>query len=238
MVIGIENKFIHFCIMITEDKKSLQVIIFDDNINVRESIGLLLSTTDNMHLAAAFDSCKNMLADIESINPDIVLMDIDMPQISGIDGVKLLRTKFPALPVLMLTGFEDDEKVFASLCAGANGYVLKNASMQSLIQYINEVYHGGAPMTPVIARKVLNRFTKLQPAQMQNEDYNLSSREKDVLQLLVKGKSYKMIADELNISYETVHSHIRKIYQKLQVNSVGEAVSKTISKNILRTVFF
>lgn len=221
--------------MPSNEKEILNIIIFDDNINVRESIGLLLSTTINMKLAAAFDSCKNLLADIESISPDIVLMDIDMPMISGIDAVKLLRTKYPDLPVLMLTGFEDDEKVFASLCAGANGYVLKNATMQSLIQYINEVHNGGAPMTPVIARKVLNQFTKLQPAQMQNEDYNLSSREKDVLQLLVKGKSYKMIADELNISYETVHSHIRKIYQKLQVNSVGEAVSKTISKNILRT---
>ncbi|MEO8146037.1 MAG: response regulator transcription factor [Bacteroidia bacterium] len=224
--------------MIKEDKKLLSIIIFDDNINVRESIGLLLSTTDNMMLVGAFDSCKNMLADIESANPDIVLMDIDMPVITGIDAVKLLRTRFPALPVLMLTGFEDDEKVFASLCAGANGYVLKNANMQSLIQYINEVYHGGAPMTPVIARKVLNQFTKLQPAQIKNEDYNLSSREKDVLQLLVKGKSYKMIADELNISYETVHSHIRRIYQKLQVNSVGEAVSKTISRNILHTFLF
>jgi len=224
--------------MPSNEKEILNIIIFDDNINVRESIGLLLSTTNNMKLAAAFDSCKNLLADIESVNPDIVLMDIDMPMITGIDAVKLLRTKFPALPVLMLTGFEDDEKVFASLCAGANGYVLKNANIQSLIQYINEVHSGGAPMTPAIARKVLNQFTKLQPAQMQNEDYNLSSREKDVLQLLVKGKSYKMIADELNISYETVHSHIRKIYQKLQVNSVGEAVSKTISKNILRTFLF
>ena len=110
--------------------------------------------------------------------------------------------------------------------------------MQSLIQYINEVYHGGAPMTPVIARKVLTQFAKIQPVKQPDENYNLSSREKDVLQLLVKGKSYKMIADELNLSYETVHSHIRKIYQKLQVNSVGEAVSKTISKNILRTYLF
>lgn len=215
-------------------QKPLRVIIFDDNVNVRESISLLLSTTENMELVADFDSCKNMITDIETSKPDIILMDIDMPVLTGIDGVKLLRTKFPELPVLMLTGFEDDEKVFASLCAGANGYVLKNANMESLIQYINEVYNGGAPMTPVIARKVLNQFTKLQPEQASNEDYNLSSREKEVLQLLVKGKSYKMIADELNVSYETVHSHIRRIYQKLQVNSVGEAVSKTISKNILK----
>ncbi len=222
--------------MMSENK--LQIIIFDDNVNVRESIALLLSTTDNMKLSAAFDSCSNLIQDIEEINPDIILMDIDMPELSGIDAVKLLRTRFPSLPVLMLTGFEDDEKVFASLCAGANGYILKNANMTSLIQYINEVHSGGAPMTPVIARKVLNQFTKLQPAQLQNEDYNLSSREKEVLQHLVKGKSYKMIAAELNINYETVHSHIKKIYQKLQVSSVGEAVSKTINQQILKSLTF
>lgn len=220
------------------DSKLLRIIIFDDNINVRESIALLLSTTDNMELVSASDSCKNLIADIENTKPDVILMDIDMPLMTGIDAVKLLRSRFPDLPVLMLTGFEDDEKVFASLCAGANGYVLKNANMESLIQYINEVHSGGAPMTPVIARKVLSQFAKLQPVKQQNEEYNLSSREKDVLQLLVKGKSYKMIAGELNISYETVHSHIRKIYQKLQVNSVGEAVSKTISRKILSTFFF
>ena len=221
-----------------QPQKPLRIIIFDDNINVRESIELLLSTTDNMQLIAAYENCKNLISNIGNSKPDIVLMDIDMPILNGIDGVKLLRTKFPELPVLMLTGFEDDEKVFASLCAGANGYVLKNINMESLINYINEVHNGGAPMTPVIARKVLNQFTKLQPAQASSEEYNLSSREKDVLQLLVKGKSYKMIADELNISYETVHSHIRRIYQKLQVNSLGEAISKTISGNLLRTFAF
>lgn len=224
--------------MQTDKSKILRVIIFDDNVNVRESIALLLSTTENMQLTASFENCKQLITDIEKTNPDVVLMDIDMPVFNGIDGVRLLRTKFPDLPVLMLTGFEDDEKVFNSLCAGANGYVLKNANMESLIQYINEVHAGGAPMTPVIARKVLNQFTKFQPATTTDESYNLSVREKDVLQLLVKGKSYKMIADELNISYETVHSHIRKIYQKLQVNSVGEAVSKTLSKNILRSFIF
>lgn len=217
-----------------KEKNRLRIIIFDDNINVRESIEMLLSTTDNMQLVGSFDGCKNLLADIESKKPDVILMDIDMPLLTGIDAVRLLRTKFSDIPVLMLTGFEDDEKVFASLCAGANGYVLKNASMLSLIQYIEEVFNGGAPMTPVIARKVLNQFAKVQPSQIQSEEYNLSTREKDVLQLLVKGKSYKMIADVLSISYETVHSHIRRIYQKLQVNSVGEAVSKTITQKILR----
>jgi DNA-binding NarL/FixJ family response regulator len=220
--------------MDSEKSKTLRLVIFDDNINVRESIELLLSTTENMKLVAAYDSCQNILQQIENNQPDVVLMDIDMPILNGVEAVKLLRTKFLELPVLMLTGFEDDEKVFDSLCAGANGYILKNANMDLLINYINEVYSGGVPMTPIIARKVLTQFTKLQPTQFESEEYNLSNREKDVLHLLVKGKSYKMIASDLNISYETVHSHIRKIYQKLHVNSVGEAVSKTISQKILR----
>jgi DNA-binding NarL/FixJ family response regulator len=177
-----------------------------------------------------------LLKDIAATKPDVVIMDIDMPGVNGIEGVTKLRVKYPELPVLMLTGFEDDEKVFNSICAGANGYVLKNASMESLISQIEEVHQGGAPMTPVIARKVLNKFSKIHPPSKpvsEDDVLQLSSREYDVLNLLVKGKSYKMIASELNVSYETVHSHIKKLYQKLQVNSVGEAVSKTLTKNIL-----
>ncbi|MBP6512763.1 MAG: response regulator transcription factor [Bacteroidia bacterium] len=216
----------------------LRIIIFDDNYNMRESIELLLSTTENMLLVAGFESCKNLLSDIEQTKPDVIIMDIDMPLMTGIEAVKKIRSINTEIPILMLTGFEDDDKVFNSLCAGANGYILKNAKMESLIHYIEDVHGGGAPMTPIIARKVLNQFAKIQPEQHVKEEYFLSNREKDVLQLLVKGKSYKMIADDLNISYETVHSHIRKIYQKLQVNSVGEAVSKTISRNILKSIFF
>lgn len=214
--------------------KPLRVICFDDNKNIRDSVSLLLSTTGNIKMIAGFDSCKNLLQDIEREKPDVIIMDIDMPEINGVQAVEILRKQYPNLPVMMLTGFEDDEKVFSSLCAGANGYILKNTKMDSLINQIQEVYEGGAPMTPLIARKVLNQFAKMQPQKTPDENYNLSNREKDVLHLLVQGKSYKMIADELHISYETVHSHIRKIYQKLQVNSVGEAVSKTISKNILK----
>lgn len=216
------------------EKKPLRVICFDDNKNIRDSVSLLLSTTANMKMIAGFDSCKNLLQDIEREKPDVIIMDIDMPEINGVQAVTMLRKQHPNLPVMMLTGFEDDEKVFSSLCAGANGYVLKNTKMDSLINQIQEVYDGGAPMTPIIARKVLNQFAKVQPAQPSNEEYNLSHREKEVLELLVKGKSYKMIADELNLSYETVHSHLRRIYRKLQVNSVGEAVSKTITGNLLK----
>lgn len=213
--------------------KSLRVICYDDNKNVRDSVSLLLSTTPNIKVVAAYESYAHIAENIKDQKPDVVLMDIDMPPLSGIEAVKKLRRQFPDLAVLMLTGFEDDEKVFASLCAGANGYILKNIKMDSLIQNIEEVYEGGAPMTPVIARKVLIQFAKIQPVKPESEDYNLSTREKEVLHLLVQGKSYKMIAGDLTISYETVHSHIRKIYQKLQVNSLGEAVSKTIRQKIL-----
>lgn len=217
--------------MPVSNSKMVRVIIFDDHRDVRDSVELLLSTMQHMEFAAGFASCKDLIKEIELIRPDVVLMDIDMPVMSGIDAVKLLRTRFPDLPVLMLTGFEDDEKVFDSICAGANGYVLKNATMESLIQYIDEVHGGGAPMTPVIARKVLDRFSKLRPSRAVDDEFkSLSSREKMVLNLLVKGKSYKMIAEELFVSFETVHSHVSRIYRKLHVNSVGEAVSKTISR--------
>ena len=238
MVIDVAKIDTHFCTMNSIEKKLLRVICFDDNKNILDSVKMLLSTTANMQVIAAFESYQNILENIEAAKPDVAIFDIDMPLINGVDAVRILRTKFPDLPVLMLTGFEDDEKVFSSLCAGANGYILKNTKMESLINQIQEVYDGGSPMTPIIARKVLNQFATVQPAQATNEDYHLSKREKEVLELLVKGKAYKMIADELNISYETVHSHVRKIYQKLQVNSIGEAVSKTISRNILKVFFF
>ncbi|MBX3106042.1 MAG: response regulator transcription factor [Bacteroidetes bacterium] len=214
--------------------KPIRVIIADDNKNILESVQAVLNDSEDIHLVATFGSAKECVENIESLKPDVVLMDIDMPAMTGIDAVKIIRNKFPGLPILMLTGFEDDDKVFNSICAGANGYILKTTTLESLIFQIKEVYSGGAPMTPVIARKMLNAFAKMQAPQNASEEYKLSKREKDVLELLVKGKSYKMISTQLNISYETVHSHIRRIYQKLHVNSVSEAVSKTIIQKILR----
>lgn len=232
-MIGNQAVSIQFCTMLVRENKIIRIVIFDDHKDVRESVELLLSTTKDMEFAAGFESCKDLLKELELTRPDVVLMDINMPSMSGIEAVRLLRTKFPDLPVLMLTGFEDDEKVFDSICAGANGYLLKNASMESLIQYIKEAYSGGAPMTPVIARKILNQFSKMRPSKAEQDEFkSLSSREKEVLNLLVKGKSYKMIADELFISFETVHSHIGRIYKKLHVSSVVEVISKTISKGM------
>ncbi|MBX7141981.1 MAG: response regulator transcription factor [Chitinophagales bacterium] len=215
-------------------KKQIRVVCFDDNKNFRDSVTLLLSTTPHIRVQESYDSYDGITETIKILEPDVVLMDIDMPPVSGIEAVKILRAEFPVLPVLMLTGFEDDEKVFSSILAGANGYILKNIKMDSLIQNIEELCSGGAPMTPVIARKVLIQFAKTQTATSPSrEEYNISSREREVLQLLVKGKSYKMIAADLDIRYETVHSHMRRIYQKLHVNSAGEAISKIITKKII-----
>ncbi len=207
----------------------IKIILFDDNRNICDSIGLLFSTIDDMKLVTSYHNVEDVVDKVRKANPDVILMDIDMSGITGIEAVGLLRSKNISIPVIMLTGFEDADKVFASICAGANGYILKSANMNELVGHINDVYNGGAPMTPIIARKVLDRFVKLQAAPHPEEDFNLSKREDQVLQLLLKGKSYKMIAEDLNISYETVHSHIRRIYQKLHVNSVSEAVSKTLS---------
>ncbi len=207
----------------------IRIVLFDDNRSICDSIGLLLSTTDDMSLVAAFYNVEDVVDRIRKTKPDVILMDIDMSGKTGIEAVRQIRARDIKIPVIMLTGFEDADKVFASICAGANGYILKSANLNELVGHIIEVHKGGAPMTPVIARKVLDRFVKLQLVPHTEEDFNLSKREDQVLKLLVKGKSYKMIAEEINVSYETVHSHVRKIYQKLQVNSVSEAVSKTLS---------
>ena len=211
----------------------LRIVLFDDNARFSDSVNMLLSTTTDMRLVYAARDTSQLVQLIQQEQPDVVLMDIDMPGKGGIEGVGQLRARFPDLPVLMLTGFEDADKVFASLCAGANGYILKSAGIDLLVQHIRDVHQGGAPMTPLIAKKVLDRFLMLQPVSKE-EDFNLSDREKEVLQYLVKGHSYKMIAAEMEISYETVHTHIRKIYKKLHVNSVSEAVSKTLTLRYFR----
>ena len=234
MVIAKKKKKNQICdVNKTLTDKKLKVIIVDDNKNIRESVSLLLQDTPSLQLVAAYDSGVECIKHLEEIMPDIILMDIDMPKMSGIETVKIIRNSFPGLPILMLTGFEDDDKVFDSICAGANGYIKKNASMDLLINQIHEAYLGAEPMTPIIAIKVLNRFSASFVNHQENENYNLSKREKEVLKLLVNGKSYKVIATELAISYETVHSHIKKIYHKLHVSSIGEAVSKTIKQKIL-----
>lgn len=209
-------------------KKDVSVLVIDDNVTFRSSLGLLLESTRGFKLCGAFESGERVEAMLTQLEPDVILMDIDMPTINGIEVVKKVRKVDSEIPILMLTGFEDDEKVFDSICSGANGYLLKNTAPKDLLYFIREVRAGGAPMTPSVARKVLTMFKSAQTSYRPEEKFDLSNREREVLHLLVNGRSYKMIATELGISFETVHSHIKKIYKALHVNSATEAVSKVL----------
>jgi DNA-binding NarL/FixJ family response regulator len=213
--------------------EEIHVTIFDDNKNIRDAMSMLLSGTPGFILSGVFPDCDDLIENIAESDPDVVLMDIDMPGMNGIDAVKKIRETYHSLNILMLTGFADDEKVFASICAGANGYVLKNTPPAKLIEFITDVYHGGAPMTPAIARKVLVMFQDKNINEKMNEIYRLTPREKDVLTLLTTGKVNKQIASDLNISFETVHSHLKKIYEKLHVTSKTEAVAKALQQRLI-----
>jgi len=209
----------------------IRITLFDDNRRMRDALELLIRRTTGFVFGGAFEDCSNVLDDVDATQPEIILMDIDMPGISGIEALKMIRKKFPAIQILMLTSFDDDDKIFNAICAGASGYILKNNKLDYLVSMIREVRDGGAPMSPSIARKVLELFQKSN-APESDEEYNLTAREKDVLSLLVKGLSYKMIADQLNVSYPTVHSHIQNIYHKLHVSSSTEAVAKAIKQRL------
>lgn len=209
----------------------IRVVIYDDNPSRRDSLMALLQLSDNMECAGAFNDCSGVLKDMEQCNPDVVLMDIEMPNVDGIEGVKIIKENFPGIKVIMQTVFEDNEKIFAALQHGAEGYILKKASIQSITQSIEEVYNGGAFMTPSVALRVMRFFGQSDKAVTPN--YNLTPKESEVLQLLADGLSYKMVADKLDISYYTVNSHVKKIYEKLQVHSIGQAVSIAIKNKIV-----
>ncbi len=209
-----------------------RIAVFDDNSKRRESLEMLIDLTDGMSCVGSFPDCSNVLNDIEKSRPDLVLMDIDMPNVNGIEGVKIIRSKYTTVKILMQTVFEDDEKLFACIRAGADGYILKKAQPQELLNAIDDALKGGAPMTPSIARQVL-RFVGSTENKKQTEDFNLTARETEILSLLVQGLSYKMIASRCFISLPTVNSHIQNIYEKLQVHSVVEAVTKAIGNKIV-----
>ena len=213
---------------------NIHICVFDDNKKVRDALGRIIKDREGLEWCGGFSDCNNLLNDFKKAGPDVVLMDIQMPGKSGIDGVKELRSQFPDAKILMLTNFDDDDKIFSSICFGASGYLLKNTSHIKIIEAIKEVYEGGAPMTPGIAQKVLQMFRSHPPSQATPEkDYHLSTREKEVLECLVKGMSLKMIGDTLSISYDTVRSHIKHIYDKLHVVSMTEAVAKTLNERLL-----
>jgi DNA-binding NarL/FixJ family response regulator len=192
---------------------------------------MLIDGSEGFSVLAAFKNCSNVAQEIKTFRPDVVLMDIDMPGVNGLDGLKIIRQTDDKVKVLMLTVFDDHQNIFEALKSGANGYILKKTPPAKLLEYIQEASTGGAPMTSSVAAQVLKMFSQLQPT-VEN-DYNLTDREKEVLQWLVNGYSYKMIAAEMFIAMDTVRSHIKKIYEKLHVNSKSEAVAKAFRDKIV-----
>jgi DNA-binding NarL/FixJ family response regulator len=205
-----------------------EIVIYEDNDFLRKSISDLLKEDDRFHVIGEFDNCNQVLKQLKKLLPQVVLMDIGMPGVNGLEALKIIKANLPSIFVIMLTVFEDNENIFEAICSGASGYLLKKTPPLKIGEAIQEVMQGGAPMTPSIARKVLQLFqTTFTPSENLNR---LSPREQEVLQLLTNGNSYKMIAHKCNITVETVRTHIKRIYDKLQVHSATEAASKAYKK--------
>jgi DNA-binding NarL/FixJ family response regulator len=213
---------------------SIRITLFEDNKKFRESLSVLIDGSPGFMMASAYDNANDVITKVEQSKPDVVLMDIEMPGTNGIRALQDIKRKFPKLNVLMQTVFEDDDKIFESICFGASGYILKNIPPIRILEAIIETHQGGAPMSPVIAKKVLRLLQLQQQLPIRpSETFDLTPREKEVLSLMVNGLSYKMIAAQCNISFETVRSHIKNIYEKLHVVTMTEAVAKAIRSNLV-----
>ncbi len=212
---------------------NIRVLAFDDNKDLREMFRMLVDAQPDMVCVAVQPDLKHMMRDLDAAKPDVIVMDIQMPGMNGIEGVKAIKSQWPEARILMQTVFEDEDNVFSAIRAGASGYLLKTANVEEIVKAIRDTHTGGSAMTPVIANKVLEHFRSQAGPKQLISDVNLSDREKDVLTLLVAGKSYKMIAAALDISYHTVNSHIRNIYEKLHVSSSTEAVSRALKDGLV-----
>jgi DNA-binding NarL/FixJ family response regulator len=203
-----------------------KIAIIEDNAQYRTAISIILQLDEGVRLVHKLEDATGMLERFEEDLPDVVLMDIDLPFMSGIEGVWRLKKRWPEIKVIMLTVFEDDEKIFGAIRAGANGYLLKKDSPQKILSAIQSVMQGESPMNGMIAAKMLEYFQRQGKRESQLDEYNLTAREKDILQLLIRGNSYKEIASSLRISVETLNSHIKNIYRKLDVHSRSELAAR------------
>ena len=212
-------------------EQSITVWVVEDNDLVRESIAIAINQTEDIRCPQTFVQCEDMIEALKTeAPPQVLLMDIGLPGISGIEGIRHVQAISPATRILMLTVHEDSENVFEALCAGANGYLLKPTSMQKIVAALNDIRHGGSPMSAQIARKVLNMFTRMATPQ---KNYGLTQREVEVLQLLVAGMTQKRIAEKLFLSVHTINTHIRNIYAKLHVRSRSGAVAKAVKERLV-----
>jgi len=214
----------------------IRVAIFEDNKLVREAFEAILNGTEGFLCSGSFTGCNNLKHDLEKSRPDVVLMDIEMNGLNGIEATKIIVKDLPGIKILIQSVFEDDERVFAAICAGASGYILKKTTPAKLLEAIQEVNMGGAPMSPGIASKVLHLFQQFAPAintREDNETSLLTKREKEVLSMMMEGYNFHAIAEKSFISYTTVRSHVKSIYKKLHVASVNEAIVKAFKKKLI-----
>ncbi|MDP2209160.1 MAG: response regulator transcription factor [Bacteroidota bacterium] len=209
----------------------ITVAIVEDNPDYRIGISYILRASPSCKIVGEFANAEDFLDEVDEILPDVVLMDIGLPGISGIEATSIVKQKLPRIQVIILSVFEDDDNVFRAICAGAIGYVAKPVMPQQLLEAVENAFNGGTPMSPHIARKVIEMFKQHAPPP--KADYHLTDRELDVLERLVQGDDYKQIADKLFLSIFTVRAHLRNIYDKLHVHSKSQAVSKALIERIL-----
>ena len=211
----------------------INVAIVEDNDTIREGLAVLINGTNGYKCVGSFRDCESFLLTLNTLDANVVLMDIALPGISGIEGIKKAKKIKPDIDILMLTIYEDSEKVFDALCEGACGYLVKKTPPLKLLEAIKEVYEGGSPMSSQIARQVITAFKESKSTKVENLEFELSPREKEVINLLAGGNNYQQIAEQLFISVDTVRHHIKNIYKKLHVHNQSEAVAKAIRKKII-----
>jgi len=214
------------------EPEPIRVAIVEDQADTREGLGVLIHGTHGYRVTGSFGSMEDALANIGKQLPDVALVDIGLPGMSGIEGARRLRERHPALLVMMLTVYGDDERIFEAMCAGARGYLLKKTPPARLLESLREVVTGGAPMSPEVARRVVRLFCEIRPPE--KVDYDLTPHELRLLRLLVGGHNYQSAAAELGVSFSTINFHMQNIYGKLQVHSKSEAVAKALRQRLVK----
>ena len=213
------------------ESRALKVAIIEDQVRIREGLRILINGTEGYVCTGAFGTMEEAIEKIPGNLPDAVLVDIGLPRMSGIEGIRLLKASYPSLPLVMLTIYEDDNRIFEALCAGACGYLLKKTPPARLLECLQEAVHGGAPMTPEVAGRVIALFREIRPPE--NAGYHLTPHEIRILKLLVDGHNHKTAAAELDVTVNTIRFHLRSIYEKLQVHSKSEAVVKALRHRLI-----
>lgn len=211
----------------------IKVALFEDNPLLRDSLVQLINASEGLICTGAFPDCSNLMRKVESAKPDVILMDIDLPGMNGIEAVGQINQTYPDMVIIMQTVFNDNERIFQSITAGASGYLLKNTSPARILEAIREAATGGAPMTPSIAHKILDVFRSKKPALPAKEQSQLNDRQKEILECIFNGMSYKLIGEKLFVSVDTVRYHVKNIYEILHVHSRDELISKIKGKSLL-----